>query len=201
MGELVSRILFHNNTELDDAPLLALCHEAVAGWAVGTVVVRVRYSRSADFSGTCIYRDRRILINLGRHVKYPYRLSTHLAKTKTVGRRWFKPIYSIELDDAYQLVSFVFLHELYHLLVKCARRNTRQKESMCDRFAARFLVDRFNAVVRGPRGESVARQLWDYQDLEGFVEAARDRRVLKVQAKRRLASSGAVRQEQLLLPL
>ncbi|MFQ5495790.1 MAG: hypothetical protein ACE5EX_10465 [Phycisphaerae bacterium] len=173
----MSRLDLHNSTDLDDRRLARLAAEGIAGWAVGTLTVRVRYSRSADFSGTCFYADRRIYVNLGRHLVYPYRLATHLARAATIGRSWYKPAYVIEIADAYQLVAFVFMHELYHLLVKRARRNTRQKESMCDRFAARFVVDRFGLGVFDPVGRPVPRGEWDFQDLERFVDAARDRRV------------------------
>jgi hypothetical protein len=71
------------------------------------------------------------------------------------------------------------MHELYHLLVKRARRNTRQKESMCDRFAARFLVERCGSIVRDDKGRLIPREVWDYQDLDGFVAAARDRRAAR----------------------
>jgi hypothetical protein len=146
------------------------------GWALPDIILRVRYSRGADFSGTCFYADRRVYINLGRHLRYPYRMDTNLAKVKLSGTRWRRPVYSIELRDEYQVVLFVFMHELYHLLVKKARRNTRQKESMCDRFAARHLVDYFGAPVRDEAGKRVARKLWDFQNLDGFVAAARDLR-------------------------
>jgi hypothetical protein len=69
------------------------------------------------------------------------------------------------------------MHELYHLLIYRARRNIRQKEAMCDRFAARWMVDRFGAIVRDPRGRPVRRSEWDFQDLDGFVAAVLDRRV------------------------
>jgi hypothetical protein len=144
------------------------------GWRVGRVVTRVRYSRGADFSGTCFYADRRLFINLGRHVRYPYLMATNLARAKTVGRRWYKPTCRIELRDGYELVLFIFMHELYHLLVKLARRNTRRKESMCDRFAARYLVDRFGSPIVDERGREVPREAWDFQDLDGFVAAVRD---------------------------
>ena len=68
--------------------------------------------------------------------------------------------------DPYQVVLFVYLHECFHLLVKRARRNTRQKESMCDRYAARYLVDRFGAVVRDEKGRLVPRDVWEFQDLD-----------------------------------
>ncbi len=182
----MSRIELSNSTVLSDARLLLLCEEGVVGWAVGTVTLRVRYSRGADFSGTCYYLDRRIHVNLGRHLVYPYQMKTDIARSTTVGRRWYKPLYSLELANAYQVVLFVFMHELFHLLVKRAKRNTRQKESMCDRFAARFLVERFGVKVRGVNGQKVLREAWDFQDLEGFVAAARDRRVI-----RRERSSGS----------
>ncbi len=129
-----------------------------------------------DFSGTCFYTDRRIYINLGRHLVYPYLVQTNLAKAVTLGQRWHRPIYTLEVADAYQLALFIFLHELYHLLVKRSRRNTRQKESMCDRFAAGYLVTQFGAAVRTGQGAPVPRAAWDFQDLEGFVAPARDRR-------------------------
>ena len=68
-----------------------------------------------------------------------------------------------------------FLHGLYHWLIRKARRNMRQKEAMCDRFAARHLVDRFGATVRDDRGRPVPRSEWDFQDVDGFVAAVRMR--------------------------
>jgi hypothetical protein len=177
----VAEIEFHNRTLLNTYRLRTLCHEVTEGWAVGRITVRFRYSRGADFSGTCFYRDRRIFVNLGKHLTYPYRMVTHVARAKTIGRHWYKPRYIITVTDGYQLGIFIYLHELFHLLVKRARRNTRQKESMCDRFATRFLVDRFGIVVETDKGEAVARSEWDFQDLEGFVEAARDKRVWRPQ--------------------
>ena len=168
----MSSIDFHNTTALDDGVLLGMFDDGLSGWSVDTITLRVRYSRSADFSGTCFYADRRIHVNLGRHVGYPYLMKTHLARTRTIGRRWYKPLYTLELHDAYELALFIFMHEFYHLLVKTARRNTRQKESMCDRFAARHLVERFGRAVRDPAGRSVPREAWDFQDLDGFVAPA-----------------------------
>ena len=103
-------------------------------------------------------------------------METYLARAVSSCAVWFKPLYSIELADGYQVVLFVLFHEYYHWLIKRARRNTRQKESMCDRFAARHLVWRFGAVVRTIKGNPVSCDEWDFQDLEGFVAAARDRR-------------------------
>ena len=165
--------ILHNATDLDDEHLRRMCLEAVARWRMDGVTVRVRYSRGADFSGTCCYRTRRIYVNLGRHVQYPYRMGTHLARARSNARSWWKPIYTVELADPYQLALFVFLHECFHLLVKRARRNPRQKESMCDRFAARVLADQYGAAVHDERGRPVARQEWDFQDLDRFIAAAR----------------------------
>ena len=195
----MSSIDFHNSTDLSDATLLAMFHEGITGWSVGKIAARVRYSRGADFSGTCFYTTRRIYINLGRHLEYPYAMNTNLAKVRTVGRRWSRPIYTLTLKDGCQLATFVFMHELYHLLVKRARRNTRQKESMCDRFAARHLVDGFGATVRTASGKPVPREAWDFQNLERFVAAARDRRTIRRQAARRPVKAAKESDGQLLL--
>lgn len=177
MSERPARIRLRNSTAIPTDRLLAVCHEVTSGWAIGSIDVFFRYSRSAEFSGTCYYTRQKIHVNLGRQLVYPYRMGTNLGRAKTVGRRWYRPVYTIELRDGFEVVLFVFLHELYHLLVKRARRNTRQKEGMCDRFAARYLVDRYGAAVRDPKGRPVLREEWDFQNLDGFVAAARDRRV------------------------
>lgn len=172
-NDRLSRIDFQNTTHLSSDRLQKLCQDCIAGWNVGTISLRIRYSRSADFSGTCFYQDRRIFVNIGKHLVYPYRMNTHLARSVSMGRRWFKPVYTLELKDGYPLVMFIFMHELYHLLVRKARRNMRQKESMCDRFAARYVVDRYGASVNTIKGEWVPREVWDFQDVERFVAAAR----------------------------
>lgn len=189
---------FSNLTDLCSDKLLTLCQEGLAGWALRKIAVRVRYSRGADFSGTCFYADRRIYVNLGRHLVYPYAMGTNLARSRSVGRAWYKPIYTIELQDGYEVVLFVFMHELFHLLVKRARRNTRQKESMCDRFAARFVADRFGAAVRDERGRAIPREVWDFQDVEGFVAGARDLRAARRPIPQ-YKEPGIARDEQLLL--
>ena len=166
-----------NRTHLDTTQLEHWFAGSLQGWSVGTVHVRVRYSRGADFSGSCYYGQNLFYLNLGQHLRYPYAMGTHLAKARSHGRSWSKPVYTVELAEAFEVVYFVFLHELYHLLLKRAKRNLRQKESMCDRFAARVLVERFGAVVRDPKGQLVPREAWDFQDLDGFVAAARDRRL------------------------
>jgi len=169
----MSKIEFHNSTALSSTVLERLCNECIVGWNVGTILLRIRYSRGADFSGTCIYDQRKIYINMGKHLVYPYSMNTHLARSVTIGRRWFKPIYIMKIENGIQLAMFIFMHELYHLLVRRARRNTRQKESMCDRYAARYLVDRFGASVVTKKGKPVDRGDWDIQDLIGFVAGAR----------------------------
>ena len=176
----MGKLDFRNTTDLDDQLLCGMCRSVLAGWATGSLTVRIRYSRGADFSGSCYYNDGCIYVNLGRHVRYPYAMGTHIARGRTVRGYWVKPIYTVELADGYQLALFVFLHELYHLLVKRARRNLRQKESMCDRFATRYLVDHCGAVVRDERRREVPRSAWDFQDVEGFVAAARDKRLRQV---------------------
>ena len=163
----------HNATRLGTERLARLLGPYVDGWQHGPLKVYVRHSRGADFSGTCRYDGPRIYVNVGRHVKYPYRMATSLARARSNARVWWKPVYSVELADGYQLVLFVFLHELYHWLVKKAGRNTRQKESMCDRFAAERLVGDWGARVLDARGRPVARRAWCFQDLESFVAAAR----------------------------
>ncbi len=162
-----------NTTLLDTHRLAAMLAAPVEGWPHRSLEVRVRYSRGRDFSGLCDYRARRIHINLGRHVRYPYDVKTYLARARSNARVWWREIHRLTVADAYQLVLFVFLHEWYHWLVKQARRNTRQKEAMCDRFAARVLVDQYGASVRNARGQPVPRSEWDFQDLDGFVAGAR----------------------------
>jgi hypothetical protein len=167
---------FGNATALDSSTLHRLFTRGLADWAVGQVRVRVRHTRSTAFSGTCIYADRKIYVNLGRRVRYPYSMKTNLAKVQSVGRMWKRELYRLEMADGYQLAIFIFMHELYHLLVYRSGRNTRQKESMCDRFAARHLVDHFGCAVTDGHGRPVPRSFWDFQDLEGFVAAARTAR-------------------------
>jgi hypothetical protein len=196
---LASPIDFGNTTELSSDRLLALFLEGLRGWSVGRITVRVRYSRGADFSGTCFYADKRVFVNIGRHLMYPYRMDTNIARAKTRGSAWRRPLYSIELKDAYQLSLFVFMHELYHLLVKRAGRNTRQKEAMCDRYAARHLADRFHTPIRRETGERAPRVEWDFQELERFVAAARDQSLPPIRAARRALSPRRWLPEQLLL--
>ncbi len=172
----MAMIDFRNTTELSSAKLQTMFLYALNGWNAGNLIVRVRYSRGTDFSGTCIYADHAIYINLGRHLVYPYGMRTNLAKVRSTPRGWRRPEYIVEMKSAYHLAVFIFLHEIYHMLVYRAGRNRRQKESMCDRFAARHLVDHLGAIVRTPRGERVPRALWDFQDLDGFIRRGPARR-------------------------
>lgn len=164
---------FRNSTHLDNALVRSMIDDAIADWPCGKLTVRVRYSRGADFSGTCYYATNRIFVNLGRNNKYPYKLLTHIARPRSNRTHWWRELYSVDIAAPEQLVLFVFLHEFYHWLVKQARRNVRQKEARCDRFATRVLVDTYGSVVRDARGRPVARHAWDFQDLDGFVSAAR----------------------------
>lgn len=196
---LASPIDFGNATNLSSDRLFDLFLNGLRGWSIGRITVRVRYSRGADFSGTCFYADRRVFINLGRNLRYPYKMDTHIAKARRSGYVWRRPLYSMEIKDAYQLALFIFMHELYHLLVKRAGRNTRQKEAMCDRFAARHLIERFGLCVKTDTGERAPRAAWDFQDLEGFVLAARDRSLQQVRAARRALKPQRFSTDQLLL--
>ncbi len=164
---------FKNTTTLDSNILYETFLSAVAGWPTQQLVVRVRWSRGADFSGTCIYDTHRIYINLGRHLRYPYRMETYCARGRQAWGRYYKPGSFIELCDGYQVCLFVFAHEYYHWLVKRAERNTSQKESMCDRFAVRVLVDDYGCTVRDKHDRVLPRSEWDVQDLDGFVAAVK----------------------------
>jgi hypothetical protein len=173
-----------NSTHLSTPKLEKVLLRAIDGWPHDGVDVRVRYSRGADFSGTCNYTSGRILVNLGRHNSYPYSLDTMIARPQSDSRYWWRELYSVEVRDAYLMVLFVFMHEFYHWLVKKARRNVRQKEARCDRFATRALVDGYGAVVRDAKGRAAPRDAWDFQDLDGFVAAARGKRVRRTRAAR-----------------
>lgn len=168
---------FRNTTHVDSDELLSAIDQAIEGWPSEKLIVRVRYSRGAEFSGTCYYGSNRIFVNLGRDNKYPYRLLTHIARPRANRTHWWRELYSVEIASPMQLVLFVFLHEFYHWLVKQARRNVRQKEGRCDRFATRVLVDQYGAEIRDSRGRIVPREAWDFQDLDGFVAAARRKRL------------------------
>lgn len=167
---------FRNLTSLDGVRLRNMVVRHTVPHAYGRLKLTVRYSRSADFSGTCFYREGRIFVNIGRHVCYPYRLATHVAKARSNRTHWWRETYYIVVADAYQLALFVYLHELYHLLVRLAGRSPRCKESRCDRFAARVLVDHYGCSITDSRGRAVSREQWDFEDLERLVAPVRGRR-------------------------
>lgn len=163
---------FGNTTTLNSHLLRETFLSSVDGWPTDRLVVRVRWSRGADFSGTCVYDTSKIYINLGRHLCYPYHMQTYCARSRKAWGHYYKPTSAIELCDGYQVCLFIFLHEYYHWLVKQAGRNTAQKESMCDRFAVRVLVDQYACALRDKHGRPLPRREWDINNLNGFVIAA-----------------------------
>ncbi|HWL92959.1 MAG TPA: hypothetical protein VNT79_05450 [Phycisphaerae bacterium] len=166
-------MFFRNTTHLNTGRLERMFRDAVAEWPFEGAQIFLRYSRGADFSGACYYESDRIFINLGRHNHYPYLLKINVARPRSNRTHWWRELYTLEIKGPEELALFIFLHEFYHRLVKRARRNVRQKEARCDRFATRALVDRYGCIVRDSRGRLVPRDEWDFQDLDGFVAAAR----------------------------
>ncbi|MBL8878420.1 MAG: hypothetical protein JNG88_04800 [Phycisphaerales bacterium] len=165
-------VRFTNVTALDSDRLHALFVRHTQPYCHEKLTVRVRYSRSSEFSGSCYYRDSRIFINLGRKNKYPYRLYVHLAKAQSNSRMWWRRACFLTVENAYELALFIYLHELFHFLVKQAGRSTRRKEAMCDRFAARVLVDHVGRRITDKFNHDVPRGVWDFQDLDALVAAA-----------------------------
>lgn len=163
---------FRNATDLDSERLRRLFVRHTIPYRHDALRVRMRYGRGADFSGSCYYNEARIFINLGRHLVYPYRLGTHIARTRSNRHYWWREDYKLIVADGYQLALFVYLHELYHYLINAAGRNPRRKEAMCDRFAVRALVDHHGCPVVDARGRTVPRQDWDFQDVNAFVAGA-----------------------------
>jgi hypothetical protein len=162
----------HNSTELDTGRLHAMFVQHTLPYRHERLKVRVRYGRGAEFSGTCYYGRGQIFVNIGRRNGYPYTLGTSTAKAKSNRTHWWRPIYRLTVADAYQLALFVYLHELYHYLVKAAKRSPRRKEAMCDRFATRVLVDHYGCRLRDTSGRRVPRESWDFKDLDAFIAAA-----------------------------
>src|SRR5512135_3277650 len=111
---------FRNATDLDDTRLETLFLRHTWPYRHDRLTVRVRYSRGAEFSGTCYYATARLFINIGRRNQYPYLLGTHIARAKSDRTHWWRETYRLVTADAYQLALFVYLHELYHYLVKSA---------------------------------------------------------------------------------
>lgn len=171
---------FRNSTDLDDTRLYAMFLRHTLPYRHDKLTVRVRYSRGADFSGTCYYREARILVNIGRRNRYPYAMGTNIAKAYSTPTGWQREVYTIHLGSAEQLALFVYLHELFHYLVKAAKRSPGRKEAMCDRFATRVLVDHYGCPIRGRFGRPVEREAWDFKDLDAFVAAAPKDRQLRL---------------------
>lgn len=163
---------FRNTTDLDDHRLYEMFLRHTAPYKHDRLHVWVRFSRGADFSGTCYYRTSRLFINIGRDNRYPYALATHVARSQSNRTHWWRELFRLQLADAYQLALFIYLHELYHFLVKAAGRNTRRKESMCDRFATRVLVDQYGCKLCNTQGDPVPRETWDIRDPDLFVASA-----------------------------
>lgn len=163
---------FQNSTDLDSARLRRMFIRHTEPYRHDRLFVRVRYSRGADFSGTCFYTEHRIYVNLGKHLTYPYRLGTHIAKSQSNATHWWRETFCLVVRDAYQLSLFVYLHELYHYLVRQAKRNPKRKEAMCDRFAVRVMVDEFGCPVLDAHRRPVSRSRWDFQDVHAFIAAA-----------------------------
>ncbi len=168
-------MILRNSTVLSTTRLEDMILPVVEGWPHEPLRAFIRNSRGAEFSGACYYHLARIHVNLGRRNTYPYLIRVSIARAQSDRRSWWREVYAVRVADAYQLALFVFLHEFYHWLVKKARRNTRQKESRCDRFATAVLVDRYAAEVLDSAGRRVPREQWDFQDQLAFVAAARGR--------------------------
>lgn len=165
-------MLFRNTTNLASERLYRMFLKHTAPYRHDRLQVHVRYSRGSEFSGACYYRDARLFINLGRQNRYPYTFGTHLAKARSARGFWWREVLRITVSDAYQLALFIYLHELFHYLVKAAGRNTRRKEAMCDRFAAGVLVDHYGCAVHDRSGAPADTTLWRFQDLHKFVAGA-----------------------------
>jgi hypothetical protein len=161
-----------NDTELSTPRLERMFLRATGDWVSPRLTVRVRYSRSAIYSGTFASNSPRIYINLGRRNRYPMKIETSIARARTIGHSWWKPVYHIKAENAYQLALFVFLHEFYHYLIHRARRNSHRKESMCDRFAVRYLVDQCRLTVCDAAGRPVPHAVWLFQELDDFVASS-----------------------------
>ena len=158
-----------NNTDLDTRRIEAMFSRATAAWPAPNLKVTLRYSRGAKYSGTFASDPSRIYVNIGRTNRYPLKIETAVARAKSSQNCWWKPLYHINVQNAYQLALFVFLHEFYHYLIYRAKRNSRQKESMCDRFAVKYLVEHCRIKVVDTTGLPVKRSTWLFQNLDKFV--------------------------------
>lgn len=166
-------MLFRNDTQLETRRLRDLVLRHTLPYPHVGLQVHIRPSRKAAFSGTCYYLEGRIFVNIGSQNRYPYRFATLLAKAQANPRGWSREAYFITVRDAYQLSLFVYLHELFHYLVKLAGRSPKRKEGMCDRFAALVLADEYGCPITRGDGSPAPRDHWDFQDLHAFVAKAR----------------------------
>lgn len=171
---------FQNSTALDDYRLYEVFLRHTVPYNHERLTVRVRYSRAAAFSGSCYYRTARLNINLGRRNEYPFRFATQVARAQSNRTHWWRELYYLTVADGYQLALFIYLHELYHHLVKAAGRCPRRKESMCDRFATRVLVDHYGCALHDRLNRPVPRQDWYIRDLDRFVSGAPRSRQLQL---------------------
>ena len=108
---------FRNSTALDDERLHAALLRYTAPYRHDRLSVSVRYSRGADFSGTCFYRHGRIFVNIGRHVTFPYRLGTNIARARSNRTHWWRSTYYLTVADAYER----FEPEAMRVLIESAR--------------------------------------------------------------------------------
>lgn len=173
-----------NHTEFDTRRIEVMFRRATEQWVAPKLKVVVRYSRGAIYSGTFASHPPRIYVNIHPKNRYPLKIETGIAKSKTLGDFWWKPSYHIKAENPYHVALFVFLHEFYHYLVHRARRNSHRKEAMCDRFAVRYLTNHCRLAVYDMNNNPVPRSVWLFQDLDGFV-ANRQTRVEMVRAARR----------------
>ncbi len=60
-------MIVKNSTHLDSRNLERMIRDAVGDWPCDKLKVSVRYSRGAEFSGTCCYTTNHIYVNLGRN--------------------------------------------------------------------------------------------------------------------------------------
>jgi len=173
-----------NRTQLDTQRLVTMFLSATRRWIAPMLKVSVRHSRGAVYSGTFASNPSRIYVNLGRKNRYPMKIETGIAKARSFGNTWWKPSYHVKVQNDYQVVLFVFLHEFYHYLIHRARRNAHRKEAMCDRFAIRYLTDNCGLTVYDANNNPVTSSAWLFQDLDAFVQTPKTY-LLPIRAARR----------------
>ena len=133
---------FKNTTTLDSNLLRETGESAVAGWPTDPLVVRVRWSRGAEFSGTCVYATHRLYINLGRHLQYPYRMETHCARGRKAWGRYYKPRSFLELCDEHGLYVVDEANVESHALMQTLSKDPRFEHAILDRILRMVRRDR-----------------------------------------------------------